>query len=109
MLCGDKALPFERSDNEITCLSRQIGDVTNGAGARSCGGAKGLAHQVREVSFAGLASGLGDLDEHWLRKYCNMPGKSIIKYEICIILLATFPPKKPAFLGLFAKRGRKLG
>src|SRR5437588_4924908 len=66
LLDGKKALPFERGDDKLTCVGRQVSDITNGSRARATGSAEGFAHQIGNVGFARLTGRFGGLDEHGL-------------------------------------------
>ena len=58
----EAGLTAQSSSHQIADLWRQGRDVAHGARAWALGGAKGLAHQVRDIGFV-LASGLGGLDK----------------------------------------------
>ena len=66
LIGGQEVLALEGSGDEIAGLSGQVADIADGARAGSLSGAEGLANQIGEVGFTGLAAGLGDLHEHGL-------------------------------------------
>jgi hypothetical protein len=67
LISRQEVQPFEGCGDEIAGVGRQIGDIADGAGTGTVGGAKGLANQIGDVGFAILAGGGSGLDEHGLQ------------------------------------------
>ncbi len=67
---GKEALPFERADDKLAGVGRQVSDITDGPGARATGSAESFAHQIGNVGLAILPSGFGGLHEHGLHTNC---------------------------------------
>ena len=98
LLSGKEILTFERSDDEIARVRGQVGDIADGARARTFRGAERLAHEVRDVGFAVFARGSRGLDEHGLQSSRFIVELSNRICVIFLLLLATHFVKTPTKL-----------